>query len=254
MKRTLLLIIASLSLGLTAVGCGSKSSGGGAATTPTPTDPGVNGGTQCQPWQVYTTQFGCLDPGVCPSGYGYNPADGRCYRGTVGSQVPVGNWDNGITVVNISKFQRMLRDLGRCYMSNCPTASWAYLSLQISEGSYWGAGANGGWQWAVPGYNQSSAFHTQFGYNYGAPQARRAQINLLTATAYYGNRSNIQFVSSVYPTETGFKMVVYGVSHTAAYNDRIKFNFTYLNVDKSQLQVEITYQGELVAEGTIDRL
>lgn len=252
MKRTLLLIIASLSLGLTAVGCGSKSSNN-SATTPTPTDPGVTGGSQCQPWQVYTTQFGCLDPGVCPSGYGYNPADGRCYRGTVASQVPSGIWDNGITVTNITQFQKMLRDLNRCYMSNCPSASWAYLSLQITDNSFYGAGTSGtgGWQHLIPGYDQSSAYHTQYGYNYGAPHAREGRINLMTSTAYYGSSSNIQFTSTVYPTENGFKMVVYGVSHTAAYNDRIKFNFTYLSVDKSQLKVEITYQNQLVAEGTI---
>ncbi len=251
MKRIVLLLLASISLGLGSIGCGSKSS---STATPPATDPGINGGgpwSQCQPWQVYTTQFGCLNPGSCPSGYGYNPGDARCYRGTIGSEIPQGTWDEGISVVNISKFQKMIKDLGRCYMKDCPSASWAYLSLQIFGENYQYGGTNGGWGAMVPGYNQSSAFHMQFGYNYGAPQSRSARINLYTAHATYGYAQNIQFTSSAYPSQDGFKVIVNGMGHTSAYNERIKFHFTYLNAEKTQLRVQIIYQNEVVAEGTV---
>lgn len=255
MKRTLLLIIASLSLGLTAVGCGSKSSGGN-ASTPDPTDPGAHGGFQCEAWQIYTTQYGCLNPGPCGSigpNYGYNPADGRCYPGITATNIPTGTWDNSITVTNISQFQKMLRDMNRCYQSTCPSANWAYLSLQVFDGAYYGSGGSDGWQNYVPGYNQSSSYHTQHGYH-GGPQSRYAQVNLRTAGGYYGYGSNIQFSSSAYPTQNGFKMIVYGISHTPAYDERIEFIFTYLNAERSQLRVKIKYQDQIVAEGDINRL
>lgn len=252
MKRTLLLIIASLSLGLATVGCGSKSSGN--ASTPDPNNPGAHGGFQCEPWQIYTTQHGCLNPGPCGSigpGYGYNPADGRCYPGITASNIPIGTWDNSITVTNISQFQKMLRDMNRCYMSNCPSANWAYLSLQIQDQGSIGGGP--GWHNLVPGYNQSSAYHTQHGYH-GGPQSRYARVNLYTSAAYYGHATNIQFASSVYPTQNGFTMRVYGVHNTPAYNERIDLIYTYLNADRSQLRVQIKYQNQVVAEGTLNRL
>jgi hypothetical protein len=249
MKRALLLILSVFAL--SGVGCGSKSSGG--AAVPPATDPGAYAGSQCQPWQVYSTTYGCLNPGNCGVGYGYSPTAGGCVPGTVPSAITSGSWDNGITVTNVAKLREMLSDLGRCYQSNCPTANWAYLALQVSENNQVGIGQVNGWQQAVPGYNHSSAYHIQAGYNYGAPQSRQARVTLYTAGTY-GYNNNLSFTSSAYPSEGGFEMRVNGVGHTYAYNERITFKFSYATADRLQLGVQVIYKGVVVAQGTINKI
>lgn len=256
MRRTLLLTIASLGLTLSGVGCGSKSSGGGAVAT-TPADPGVtvtvvDPNTQCNPWQLYSSQYGCLDPHPnCPSGQGID-SSGNCRTGTSASTVPEGIWKNGLTVTNVSMFRKMLQDMGRCYQSQCPNGSWAYMTLQVFESTYTGVANTGnpGLQNLIPGYNQSSAFHWQYGYNYGAPQSRTARVTLYTSS-YFSYATNFQFTTSTYPTQNGFKMVVYGVAHSAAYNERIVFNFKFVDAARTQLAAEMIYKGQVIATGTI---
>lgn len=254
MKQALLILMTAFALA--GVGCGSKSSGGGATT---PTDPGVNGGgggwSQCQPWQLWNETYGCMNPGSCPTGYGLNPADGRCYRGTIGAGILAGNYDSGITITNVSKYRQMLSEMRRCYQSQCPTETWAYFYMTVFEQNLYGSGttSQNGWQAMIGGYSQSSAFHLQYGYNNMAPQSRSVRINVVSAGGYYGSNINVQFNSYAYPTQNGFEVRVNGVGHTPAYNERIIFKFTYANSARTQLNMEMIYKGTVVAQGTINK-
>lgn len=255
MKQALLILVTAFALA--GVGCGSKSSGGGAASTPT--DPGANGGnggwSQCQPFQLWNETHGCLNPGSCPTGYGYNPADGHCYPGTIGAGILSGNYDNGVTITNVSKYREMLSDMGRCYQSHCPTENWAYLSMTIYGDNHYGYGgpSQAGWQTMIGGYNQSSAFHLQYGYNSMAPQGRSVRINVVSAGGYYGSNINVVFYDYAHPKQNGFEVRVNGVGHTPAYNERITFKFTYANSARTQLNMEMVYKGTVVAQGTINK-
>lgn len=253
MRKYAILIIAALSLSAH-VGCGSKSSSKAAdvpaATTPTPTNPDPNALT-CEAWQV-ATSVGCLnqDPRYCRAGLGYNPADGKCYVGTFGSQIPQGYWTNALQITDQTKFRQMLRDLERCYQSSCPTEPWVFFSLQTianNQSGYAGAGSQ------FPWYGASSGAHYDNAAYFPQPQGQQVRVNLITRSqGYWSETINFQFDSQARPVASGFDVIYRGYG-TRAYNKRIVVSATYLNSDRSQLQISVKYQDVVVAQGTVNR-
>ena len=252
MKNTILMFAAAMSLSLTLVSCDGGSKGVASSATPPATDP-VVAGSQCEPWQVYVTSLSkCLNIGNCPNGMGYNPADGRCYQGTVASAIPTGTFDNGIDVVDQAGFQKLMRDLGRCQWQ-CPTADWAYLQIAISANNdpYFTSGYGQQPQIGIPGYYDSSYYHTQQSGQWGG-QSRLAQIRLYSAAEYYGG-TTVQLTSRAFPKQNGFEVLVNGVGGTHAYNQRIRFVFEYANSARTLFNASIIYKDKVVAQGQINK-
>lgn len=256
MKKLTLALLATASLSLITVGCGGKSSSSTGNTNTTNTS--ASGGVLCNPMQVYTTQYGCLEQRLdrCAAGMGYEPTSGACVMGTLGGgQVALGYWQNpSLTVTNVAKFQELLRDEGSCYQSTCPTQNWIFFSISTQLSSYI---ANGGGGSFVPGYAGSSAAQFQYGANYGYPQSQVAQINAMSqGNGYWGRLINLQFTSQARPTQTGFEVVAY-----TRYNNfgqqstqkKIQIIATYVDAARTQLQARLLYQGVVVAEGLVNR-
>ncbi|MAV91415.1 MAG: hypothetical protein CL676_08325 [Bdellovibrionaceae bacterium] len=257
MKKTLTLMFAALSLALN-VSCGNKSDDGGGATATTPTDttttvapPAPTPDFQCEHWQVYHASYGCLAPRNCPSGYGFY--NNTCVPGQTYSAIPSGEYDAAIPVVNAAKFQELMIRSGSCrgYSSSyCITPTQIYAFIRIAEGNYQTPYLNGV-HMGIQGVLGSSFFGVQMNSRNGGG-ARMMSIFL---NAYNGATSgfSLQRSAYAYPTADGFTANVRGLYATRAVDEQLLFKFSPTDVSRNGLHMTITYQGVVIAKGTITK-
>ena len=262
MKKTLTLLIAALATSLS-VSCGSKSDGGGAApdavaTTPTPAPtPTVAPDFQCEHWQVYSSQYGCLAPKRCGMyGPNYGFHDGKCVPGVRYSVIPSGEYDNGIAIVNTSKFQDLMRDMGKCrgfYSNSCVVPSNFYLFVSIYESASYNFG---GIHAGVSGFSGSSFFGIQTSYGQGAG-GRGINIQVNAYNNFSGNPYNnglyLNRTALAYPTSDGFTAQLQSTFATRAVDEKLSFKFTPTDVSRNTLHAQVSYQGTVIAEGNITK-
>lgn len=255
MKKYAILMLA-LSGAIFQIGCGGKSSSNAASNTAAATDPNL-AYTSCQTYQVYNTQYGCLDQRLdrCASGMGFYPTDGKCYPGISPSQLNPGYYASAMTIVDGDRYRKMLKDNDLCgkdfgrYQggSSCGSENWMFFSLSTIN-----TGGNSSLQGAPPAaiqgyYGSSSAF--QFDYAGYSSQSGRNQVRINMRSSRVYSPINYQFTAQARTINNGSGFeVVYGPR-----KKKTIVTGSYVDAARTQLAIQVSYDGAIVAQGTVNK-
>jgi len=247
MKKIALIAFVLFAAGTGFIGCGKKNSGSVSASGPTVS---VN---SCQPGQVFSSTYGCLDQAHCQSGYGWVPSINSCQPGTPVSwnQIYGGNiglrFGYHLERINRDNFAKLMREYGgfcdrynivNFWNERCTTyAHSGYVIIQATNQSATevsvtiGAGANSPNNWMNP------------------------WLTIIGQTQSF----QMMFRARVYPinNNTGVEIRAYGLSGVNmwnAVNDQSLIIYAQNNrlVD-NRMETEVYYRGGFIGSAPVER-
>ncbi len=211
----------------------------------------------CQAGQIYNQQYGCLNPGNCPSGAGINPQTNQCVGGATIAQATSLRWGAPLRSIARDVFEDTLRNFnGVCRQK---TAEFNYYP-------YWGVSAS-------LNLNPASlcSYYSQTGYL--IIEGTTAASNQVFITIAGGQPSpNGAYNAYAYHPVLSYSVpaYIYDINNSAGMELRAGYSTNYFGgltpndqglilrintgrLSSSKFNVEILFQGQKFAEATVEK-